>query len=68
MTHDLVPIATLTNPHEAEQMRLRLQSEGIFCFLEGIMQGSVIGILPIRVMVRPTDADRARLLIEPRQA
>ncbi len=67
-TDDLVTIATLTNPHEAEMMRLRLTGEGIFCFLDGIAQGAAVGLLSIKVMVRPADAERARTLIEPQNA
>jgi hypothetical protein len=67
---DLVTVYTVANPIEAEVIKNALQAEGIRCFLEGIEQAGIIGLmaLEIKVEVPAGDADRASRLIEKHQA
>jgi hypothetical protein len=69
-SHDLVTIYTLANPVTAEIIKNALQSEGIRCFLDGINQAAEPGLigLEIKVLVAPSDADRARKLVESHDA
>jgi hypothetical protein len=67
---ELVTVFTVGNPAKAEIIRNFLESEGIFCFLDGINQAGEVGlnVLDIGIQVRPADADRARKLIESHEA
>jgi hypothetical protein len=67
---DLVTVFTVANPAKAEIIKNFLESEGIFCFLDGINQAGETGLmaLDIGIQVRPADADRARKLIESHEA
>jgi len=68
--NELVTVFTVGNPAKAEIIKNFLESEGIFCFLDGINQAAEAGlnVLDIGIQVRPTDADRARKLIESHEA
>ena len=48
---------------EAERLALELDDEGIECFLDGENQASFTGILNINVLVRASDEERARQLL-----
>jgi hypothetical protein len=58
-----VVIHTTSNPAEAEILKNMLEADGIRCELEGENQGSFVGVLNIRLLVRAWDEDRARELI-----
>jgi hypothetical protein len=68
--NDLVTVYTVGNPVEAEVVKNALQAEGIRCFLEGIDQAGIIGLmaLEIKVQVPAGDRDRACRFIEKHQA
>src|SRR5947208_3270916 len=53
-------------PEAPEVIRNALQSEGIPCVLEGAQQAGVTGLsgIPIKVQVRPEDADQATAFIQ----
>jgi hypothetical protein len=55
-----VVLCTTNNPNEAELLKTLLEGDGIKCELDGENQGSLAGILDIRVLVRAWDAERAR--------
>jgi hypothetical protein len=58
-----VEIHTTNSFAEAEILRNALRAEGIKCELEGENQGSLAGVLAIRILVRALDADRARHML-----
>jgi hypothetical protein len=60
---DLVPVYTVKNANQAEIIKNFLESEGIFCSIEGEGQVGLAGILDIKLLVRADDADQARELI-----
>ena len=57
--NDPVVLCTTTNPGEAEFIKNLLEGEGVKCELDGENQGSLAGILDIRVLVRTWDEERA---------
>lgn len=57
--NELVVLCTTTNPSEAEFLKNLLEGEGVKCELDGENQGSLAGILDIRILVRAWDEDRA---------
>jgi hypothetical protein len=60
---ELVRVYTVKNANQAEIVKNFLESEGIFCGIEGEGQVGLAGILDIKLLVRAADADRARELI-----
>jgi hypothetical protein len=62
---ELVTVYTVTNPTQAELVRMALESEGIDAHLDGEGQGGggLVGIFDTHVVVRAADAERARAII-----
>jgi hypothetical protein len=54
-----VVLCTTTNPSEAEFLKNLLEGEGVKSDLDGMNQGSLAGILDIRILVRAWDKERA---------
>lgn len=48
----------------AEVLRIRLEEEGIGCVIEGGHQAGLSGVLPMRLLVKSSDFERAKKLIE----
>jgi len=48
----------------AEVLRIRLENEGIPCVIEGGNQAGLAGVLQMRLLVKSTDLERAKELIE----
>ena len=61
---ELVPVYTVKSPSQAEIIRNTLESEGIFCRLDGEGQAGLAGIMDISVVVAATDAERARAILQ----
>src|SRR6476646_1247096 len=57
---DLVPVCSVNHPTEAEIIRSALESAGIPCQIGGESQAGLAGVLEIDVLMRASDADRAR--------
>ncbi len=55
-----VPVYSTADLADAEVVRVYLEGQGIKASIEGENQGSFVGVLPSRVLVRAGDADRAR--------
>ena len=55
----LVTVYTVNDSGTAEIIRNALESEGIFCVLDGASQAGFAGVFRIGLMVRARDADRA---------
>lgn len=68
--NDLVTVCSVANPVEAEVIRNALKGERISCFVEGVQQAGLVGILgiPIKIQVRVGDFNRANKLIQTREA
>ncbi len=70
MNNDLVTIKTFTYPHEAGIIRSRLESEGIYCFLQDELTAQVHpfysnAIGGVKLQVREEDLEKAiRILKE----
>lgn len=64
---ELVKIYTVTDPNQAEIIKVALESEGIRCELGGTAQGGFTGIWDIDITVRAQDADRALKIIQSRE-
>lgn len=66
MYNDVVTVASLANPVEAEIVRNALRDAGIRCYLAGTLQGGVVGTsaIPIDVQVHAGDADHAFKLLQ----
>lgn len=62
--NELVKVYTVTDPGQAEVIRMALEIEGIPCELGGEGQGGFAGIFAIDLLVRSADADRARKIIQ----
>ena len=58
--NDLVSIATVTSPTEAEIIRGALQAAGIACEIGGEGQAGFSGIWSIDILTREADARNAR--------
>ena len=58
-----VVIHTTKDLAEAEILKTVLEGEGIKCELEGERQGSLTGVLDVRLLVRAWDEERARQVI-----
>jgi hypothetical protein len=61
---DLKTLIKVRGSGLAEVLRIRLEDEGIQCIIEGGNQAGLSGVLPIRLLVRSSDLDRAKELIE----
>ncbi len=61
---ELVTIYTLTDPGQADIVKAALESDGIRCELGGDGQAGFTGLWEIDVLVRATDADQARKIIQ----
>ena len=68
MSDELVTIATCETPVEAELVRMRLEAEGILCFVHGAhmagMQVFGLSVGGVHVRVRPKDAELALEILE----
>ena len=68
MSDELVTIATCETPVEAELVRMRLEAEGILCFVHGAhmagMQVFGLSVGGVKVRVRPKDAELAIEILE----
>jgi hypothetical protein len=58
-----VVLCTTNNPNEAEFLKALLEGEGVKCEVDGENQGSLAGILEIRILVRAWDEERARCVL-----
>lgn len=70
MSDELVTIATFETPVEAELARLRLEGEGVLCFVHGAhvagMQLFGLSLGGVLLQVRPADAEQAlEILVAP---
>ncbi len=61
---DVVTVAVVTNPLEAQMAVNTLKAEGIACTLEGLGQAGVTGNVEVRVLVHVWDGDRARRVLK----
>ncbi len=59
----LVAIHSLYDAGVAEVLRVALAEAGIPAFIDGERQAGMTGVLPMRLLVRAQDADRARRLL-----
>ncbi len=59
-----VEVYSVPDANLAEIIKAHLQQDGISCWIEGENQAGLAGILPIRLLVRASDGDRARGIIE----
>jgi hypothetical protein len=59
-----VTVYTVSNPYEAEIIKMALRSEGILCELDGERQAGLSDVLGIGILVRASDAQRALRLIK----
>jgi hypothetical protein len=63
VSDELVTIATFETPVEAELAKLRLEGEGVLCFVHGAhvagMQMFGLSLGGVALQVRPADADQA---------
>ncbi len=60
-------VYTLNDPYKAEVIQSDLHSQGIACELDGEHQAGFSDILEIGILVRASDADRARRVIRRRE-
>ena len=59
-----VDVYSVPDANLAEIIKAHLEQDGISCWIEGENQAGLAGILPIRLLVRATDAERARVIID----
>lgn len=59
-----VDVYSVPDANLAEIMKAHLEQDGIACWIEGENQAGLAGILPIRLLVRAGDAERARVIID----
>lgn len=66
---ELQEVYTTANPVEAEIIKGALQDEGIKCAIGDEGQAALpgVGIMEIKILVRPEDYDRARAFVEEHQ-
>lgn len=55
---------SVSDTNAAGMIKAHLEQEGIPCWIEGENQAGLAGILPIRLLVRAVDVERARTVIE----
>jgi hypothetical protein len=63
-----VTIYTVSNPYEAEIIKVALLGQGIPCMIDGERQAGLSDILTIGILVPAKDADLARDIIEESEA
>ena len=65
-THEMgwVDVYSVPDANLAEIIKAHLEQEGIACWIEGENQAGLAGILPIRLLVRAGDAERARVIVD----
>ena len=61
---DLVNVFTAYHETNAEVIKIALAAEGIDAVVDNVHQGGLTGTLPVHVLVRAADAERARELID----
>lgn len=61
---EFTAVYTANNAFQAEIVKAALVEAEIPCYIEGEAQGGLAGLLDIRLLVRASDAERARALIE----
>ena len=59
-----VDVYSVPDANLAEIIKAHLEQDGIACWIEGENQAGLAGILPIRLLVRAGDAERARVIID----
>lgn len=59
-----VEVYTVMSAETAELIRATLEAENIPCWIEGEGQAGLAGVLPIGLLVRAQDIDRARRIID----
>lgn len=64
MSEDLETIYTAYDEIDAEVVKVALEGEGIQCFLENENQAMLAGCIPVKLLVRTGDVDRAKAIIE----
>jgi len=62
--HDVVTVYTVSDPNQAEILRLALEAEGIMCRIDGEHQAGLTDMLQVGILVRAEDADRALKIIQ----
>lgn len=67
METELVALTSIENPGEAEVLKAVLEGEGIPCLLDNERQAGLTGILEIRLLVRASDLERARAIVDGHQ-
>lgn len=60
----LVQISTFANPVAAEIVKAALAAESIPCLIDNELQAGLAGALPIKLMVREQDAERAKAILD----
>ena len=60
---DLVSVATVNNPTEAELIRAALESAGIACEIGGESQAGFAGVFEIDILTKAEDAEEARAIL-----
>jgi hypothetical protein len=60
----VVVVFTTDDVYEAELLRNELHNVGIACEVDGESQGGFTEIVPVRLLVRAWDVDRARRVIQ----
>ncbi len=61
---DLVSIQSLYEEGTAEVYRLILEDAGIPCHIENSHQGGLTGVLPVKLLVKQADAERAKRVLQ----
>ena len=61
---ELVTVLRVKDNNEAEVIKIALENEGIRCELGGEHQAGMTGVFDVEIMVKESDEDRARELIE----
>lgn len=60
----LVTVYTVNDPVTAELIKNQLEEEGISCEIGGEHQGGFTGTLAVDIIVRESDVDRAKEIID----
>ncbi len=61
---DLVAVRSLYDEATAEVLRIILEDEGIRCHVENSYQAGLAGVLPVRLLVPASDAEKAKRVLE----
>lgn len=59
-----VEVYSVPDANLAEIIKAHLEQSDIACWIDGENQAGLAGILPIRLLVRSADVERARVIIE----